>query len=560
MANVDMHTIYWRGAVIESGRGRTRVMSDHNTLVPISRLPECLLTDIFILVRDIEHASSSSPPCLHVSHVCRAWRDAALQCSLLWTDILFRPPEWTAVMLHRARTAPLTVNVSIHSLDIGFLNSLRLALSHIRHIRFLSIRLCLMFYGSLDHLLYPLKSDSPDILEDIRIECTPRCPCYFDPPFKIAPKLRRSELARCHTDWNLFYSVGHLTSLVLNLKYTPVSSRLSIENFLFVLQSMNKLETLALTDALPELPMTVRTLPPPQDIVPVRLEHLSHLSLSGYVLDCANFMRYIVMPRCRHVRLEAEARWSLHEIALAVSPLSNLISSIFDESDEQKVHYYGDIQQTYHNQIDIKFQPFLGAGYTVYARLIWCPPHTGTIMDTSPGFGSLLLALPLDLITGFRATLSYVAGEHIHSTEWLGVMRRLSHVQRVELSGGYTYDFVNAFHEAHASLLPPSNGLDTAILPDLASLTIEHAHFSFPLGDNQLYSTLTRSLTWRQQLQLPVPIIVLQSCHITPRQLATLNLLTPKVVECTGEPETWGVGELDDESSGEDNSEDGDED
>src|ERR1700735_4014641 len=121
----------------------------HNTLVPVSRLPDCLLTDIFILVRDIEYSSSSSPPCLRVSHVSRAWRNAALHCSLLWTNILFHPPEWTAIMLHRARTAPLTVKVAIYSPDISndaFLNSLRLALSHIRHIRYLSISLSVTFY------------------------------------------------------------------------------------------------------------------------------------------------------------------------------------------------------------------------------------------------------------------------------------------------------------------------------------------------------------------------------------------------------------------------------
>ncbi len=554
--------------------GRSKIRSEmnhyyHNTTVPISRLPDCLLTDIFILVRDLEYARSSSPPCLRVSHVCRAWRNAAVHCSLLWTNILFRPPEWTALMLHRARTAPLTVEVTIFYRDItndAFLNSLRLALSHIRHIRYLSISLSDTL-PHLDDLLSPLKSDPPDILEELRLSCSRGQPIHFYLPFKNAPNLRRSELHRCHTDWKLFYSVGDLTSLALH--DIPISSRPSIDNILSVLQSMNKLETLVLIDALAELPTSVRTLPPPQDIVPVRLEHLLRISLSGFVLDCANLMRYFVMPRCRRVYLDTKARWPLPELALAVSHLSSIISSIFNESDEQEIHYVGSIGQHCDHQILVNFFPAsphpyhsVGAGYTVHASLSWLPSHLRDIMDTSPGFGSLLLALPLSQITQFYVTVDSKEEEHIANAEWLRVVRRLSHVKTVELSGGYTYGFVDAFHEAHTSLLPPSNGLDTAVLPDLASLTIEHAHFSLPLGDNELFSTLTRSLILRQQLQLPVPKIALLSCYITPQQLATLNHLTPNFVVPTGEPETWGasVGEWDDESSDEDSLGDDDDD
>ena len=532
---------------------------DHNTLLPISRLPDCLLTDIFILVRDLELNRSSPPSCFRLSHVCRAWRNAAVQCALLWTNILFRPPEWTPLMLHRARTAPLTVKVPIYSRDIAndaFFNSLRLALSHIRHIRYLSISFVGAFYP-LDDLFSPLKYDSADILEELQLSCIPGRPIHFHPPFKTAPKLRRSELSRCHTDWKLFYSIGDLTALVIS--DIPVPFRPSTDIILSVLRSMNRLERLVLDDALPELPESVRTLPPPEDIVPVRLENLLYFSLSGFVLDCANLMRQFVMPRCRQVHLETEARWPLREVALAVSPLSDITSSIFNDSNEQVARYYGTIEQQSDNEIEIQIlDPSYwidNLGYFVRVRLTWRPSHRETIMDTSPGFGRLLLALPLGQITRLTAIFSSKEEARIDSIEWLRVIHHLPHVETVQLTGGFAHNFVNAFLGAHAST---SNGLDTAVLPNLDSLVIQHAHFSFPLGDNQLYSTLTRSLTRRQQLQLLIPKIVLLYCHITPQQLAALNRLTPESVECTGKPETWGVGELNDDSSDSDDSDDGD--
>lgn len=314
-----------------------------------------------------------------------------------------------------------------------------------------------------------------------------------------------------------------------------------------------------LINALPELPESVRTLPPLEDIVPVRLETLLCLSLSGFVLDCANLARQFVIPRCKQLHLETEARWPLRELALAVSPLSSIISSIFNESDEQEARYFAIIHQLYDEQIGIKIfevSPLIdGPAYAVDVSLTWRPSHRGTIMDTSPGFGRFLLALPLGQITGFYATST--EEELIDNTEWLMAIHRLSHVEKVQLTGGFTYGFVNAFHEAHAS---PANGLHTAVLPDLASLTIEYAHFSFPLGNNQLYSTLTRSLIRRQELQLLVPKIELLRCHITPQQLAALNRLTPESIEFTGQPQTRGIGELDDDTSDEDDSEDSDED
>jgi hypothetical protein len=110
--------------------------------------------------------------------------------------------------------------------------------------------------------------------------------------------------------------------------------------------------------------------------------------------------------------------------------------------------------------------------------------------------------------------------------------------------------------------VPSPRGADATVLPDLTSLTIKHAHFSFPLGDTELFSTLKRALARRLELEWTAPNITLVGCHITPRQLAVLDAIASEPIDCTGEPQTWGVGESDRDpsDSDEDNISDDEED
>ncbi|KAF8478926.1 hypothetical protein DFH94DRAFT_32984 [Russula ochroleuca] len=494
--------------------------SYRNSLTPVARLPHILLTDIFILVHHSESTnvkfSRHSPTCLQISHVCRAWRDSALQCPLLWTNILFCPPEWTAIMLERSRTAPLTVDIPVQHLNLaedGFVFSVRLALSHMRHIRCLCITLFDRF-RDLGDLLSPFLTGSPDILEELILSSFSVFPNYVYPSMENAPCLRSLELHSCHINWQRFSSVGKLTSLVL--KDIPISSRPSVENILSLLQTMNKLEKLTLIHAISELPPSIRTLPP-NDVAPIKLERLFDLSLTGFVLDCANVMRHFVMPRCRHVTVKAVTRWHIPEVALAVPPLTDIISSSFSQVERQELPYLASINRSRGNVIEDN-------------------------VEISPGFENLLTKIPLGRVVHFSASL-FCPEDNAEVVEWLEVLPRLSRVESVVLSGGYTYGFMNALHEAHALYVPSPRVADVIVLPNLTSLTIKHAHFSFPLGDAELFSTLKRSLSRRLELEWTVPDITLLNCHITPRQLAVLNTIALGPIDCTGEPQTWGVGE-----------------
>lgn len=533
--------------------------SYRNSLAPVSRLPHDLLTDIFILLHRSDSSqvhpifSQRSPPCLHVTHVSRAWRDAALQCPLLWTTILFIPPEWTTIMLERSQTAPLTVQVlidDVNSKDDVFKTSVRLSLSHVHRIRYLSIMLHRV--DDLDDILFPFLSGSLDILEELQFSTDSALPNLTYPSMERAPCLRRLELRRCHIDWRQFPSVGNLTSLVLH--DIPMDFKPSMDDILSIFRAMNKLERLTLTRAIPELSRRIRTLPPPKAIVPVNLEYLSCLSLTGFALDCANLMRYLVMPRCRQITLEAESFLSEQEVILAIPPLANIISSIFCQLDKQELPYLasiaGDRNELYKGGIAITARPEVGAEEVrLNLHLVWRRSRLLGDVDTPFGFGNLVLRLPLGRIVHFSAS-TYSREEHLEDAEWLEVLLRLSRVETVLLLGGYTYRLANAFHNAHFLEFP--SGADVMVLPKLVSLEIRNAHFSFPLGNNELFSTLKRALTRRLELGWTAPKITLVNCHVTSQQLVALNILASQPVDCIGEAETWGIGELDDGSSDED--------
>ena len=540
--------------------------SYRNSLAPVSRLPHILLTDIFILIHQSERTNNlfslHHPPCLQISHVSRAWRDSALQCPLLWTDILFRPPEWTPIMLERSRTAPLRVGIQVEDynlVDNHFVSSVRLALSHIHHIRSLRIVLSGRSGRSIDlgDLLSPFLTGSPDILEELMLVAS-HCstfPNYIYPSMENAPCLRHLVLQSCHINWQRVSSVGNLTSL--DLQYIPISSRPSVEDILSLLQTMTKLENLSLIHAISELPSSIRTLPP-NDISPIRLQHMFDLCLTGFLLDCANLMRHLVVPRCRHLTVNAETYWHITEVALAVPPLASIISSSFSQLERQELPYLASIFRTCDNSTTIAARPLVGDAeeLSLLVILTWRASSQMDSVEISPGFGNLLTKVPLSRVVHFTACREYGAED----VDWLEVLPRLSRVESVLLSGSYAYDFANAFHETQTMHVPSPHVADAIILPQLKSLTITNAHFSFPLGDAELFSTLKRVLTRRLGLGWTVPIISLVNCHITPQQLAVLNTLASGTISCTGQPETLGVGELDRDTSDEDDYSDVEED
>ena len=130
----DQHTIFadimnrpasWLQAeVSQTLRHLLALYSLLNADAPISRLPPEVLSLVFLWT-----ASLSSPKTswIRITHVCRQWRDVALQCPTLWTNITPQHPDtFVSMCLQRSAAASLQLDYNHkscrdcrHSLDFA---------------------------------------------------------------------------------------------------------------------------------------------------------------------------------------------------------------------------------------------------------------------------------------------------------------------------------------------------------------------------------------------------------------------------------------------------------
>ncbi|KAF6759713.1 hypothetical protein DFP72DRAFT_806277, partial [Ephemerocybe angulata] len=68
-------------------------------------IPPEILAAIFLLIPRDEGDTSW----ISVTHVCRLWREVALDCSCFWSDLNSVPPRFMEFALARSKGAPITV-------------------------------------------------------------------------------------------------------------------------------------------------------------------------------------------------------------------------------------------------------------------------------------------------------------------------------------------------------------------------------------------------------------------------------------------------------------------
>jgi hypothetical protein len=298
----------------ESIRESVRALSQRrNELAPISSLPTEIIADIIMLAS----AKRNDPgmPWLNVAHVCRQWRDIALNKRLFWSHINFTnlTSAGAAEILARAKEAPLHLKLDSEARFFGrprwddarysaFVKELQAHVSHIRHLD-ISIGTRHLLRTAFQHTL--VASPAP-MLEHLSLSIlsVPPYEVFYLPNnvFKgTTPRLFSLELQEVAISWT--------SPLLRGLKYLKVhkpnnNDMLSITEWLDALDEMPQLKELVLYAASPLddgftfLSDIKRT---------ATLPVLTHLDLSSTAGACAIALAHLVLPALTCLVLQARS-------------------------------------------------------------------------------------------------------------------------------------------------------------------------------------------------------------------------------------------------------------
>ncbi|KII87403.1 hypothetical protein PLICRDRAFT_177156 [Plicaturopsis crispa FD-325 SS-3] len=214
-----------------------------NSFALTSRLPPEVLSEIFMFCRG-DDFSIYALRWIAVTHVCRGWRDVALNFPRLWSSIVLKSPAWTKEMLKRSENMPLTIMGQSQYRDKKNALSLKPALKHLARISTLHLT---STSECMDELFGSVDSSAP-VLESLELVVPTQSDSkgYNLPETFCAglnPTLRNLFLSSCSIPWD-FPFVNNLK--VLKLELIPVASRPSVSDILGLLGRTSFLTILSL--------------------------------------------------------------------------------------------------------------------------------------------------------------------------------------------------------------------------------------------------------------------------------------------------------------------------
>jgi F-box-like len=533
------------------------LLTRRNALTRIFLLPPELLARIFRFLALVE-PSWSSPGKLgwiRATHVCRYWRQVALEDSSLWATVSGAPKSkrWIGEMLARAKCAPLAIDICDPA-NKEILSILPSRFSHIRELRLHSLSL-----ANVDNIQELCGQEAP-VLEHFELDMLDSSsPMTFGQNIRKkffkekSPKLRTFSLR--HVPIRIpWYHIprAQLSQLriILPKEVSGIDS-ISMHNifnlFTSVLTNSPGLEDLVLHYCLPSMPSHF------SHGKTIHLPRLSHLGLAGSSSRVANLLKMLELPSSTklHLRCAEDAAtpddWPI--LSLVSAHLNNPKLVTFKSFRLTLDHEEQSIYLSASNSLPNTTRPCT-FGYCfesdaeLYLSLSMDPPfyfgqfpkHLERICDMLPiaEVESLFISAP-------RAA---------RAVYWGGLFRRCEKITTIEARGHGSTTLLLALtqpkpvsatsggkgrwrrqcdREAQAQGVDDTAAHALPLFPKLTTLVLRELDFSQYVpscGDS--YDILTNLLRWRKSHNVALKSLIIKDSVIPANRANALKQLVPE--------------------------------
>ncbi|KAL0573395.1 hypothetical protein V5O48_008569 [Marasmius crinis-equi] len=504
-----------------------RVKAKHNASVPISRLPTEIIR--IILGYCVSHRSTGRPyklTWLNATHVCRQWRSVALESASIWSQIDFSCPELAREMIARSRVAPLDVVVTRPVLTSRVYAVLIEATSNTGRLRTLVLPDAYHMNGVS---LFPRLNKPAPLLHTLDLTAKP----YDTLPRKFfagkTPALRKLKITGFH--FPLATSLlKNLTTLILKDPHEDPSINHcarcpTTQRLLEVLQLMTELETLELSNSLPQKKPATRsaTKSAPRR---VKLPKLRRLRLSGTLHLCNELLQNVIFPASAAVHLTCTTSFLSPSLGdhQAIA-LFNTLSQIYSASNDSEAFFKSLYIDTTFSPLSVKAsaqsevpEPSIWYDLETHARVSPFNLHVDLFESTGPlkaAFRAAVRALPLGQLETLHLGLS--ADEICSAKDMVDMFGGLGRVKTIALNQRNIYPFVEALRPSTDSnssdevpIFPSSNEKNLNLrFPSLETIQLNEADFG---ADSSTMDMLMEALAFRAGHGKPIKSLVLREC------------------------------------------------